>query len=335
MPARAGFTMVEIMFSVLVLGILIGLLIVGARSATKYVKKSADEQTVRNLAMAVKEFKREFGFAPPLVKEKVGAAGSPDRLPMRTMIGGGGAVIDETNADDYAISVYKLTVPADVLILQNNGVTPNATEPLEDERYSVRTLAVYLAGALNYRINSRLSQTDPNMVPLDGVQGPGFFKPRADGRFDVPTELRPPVSATPSKRGIPYESMVNLGGSAIKLYNGNLPEIVALADRNNVPIRYYRWEPNPAITDILLKLSVPAMVGRVGTGFALPTPAARDLSANAELRSASWAIVAAGANKVFGDEPIAELRSALSMPGESDEKVRQEAEEDNIVEVGQ
>jgi len=321
---RAGFTMVEIMFSVLVLGILIGLLIVGARSATKYVKETADKQAVRNLAMAVKEFKREFGFAPPLVKDR--------EFP-------GVNLMDQTIATKWKIKVFDITVAADELELQDQPSTYDSTDPLADPRWSNLSLATYLAGGLNAEYNGSQNPSSADYITIDGVQGPGFYKPGTDGRFNVPADL---FVAGGSKRGVPHESLVNLGGSAIKLNNGADLYSATLTDRNDIPIRYYRWEHYtpvpPAVPNILGDLRVPKIVGRdpaATPAFPLRTTPARDLSVNTELRSAKWAIVAAGANKVFGDEPILELRQKLSMMGDSEEKVREEAEEDNIVEVGQ
>ncbi|HYE61391.1 MAG TPA: hypothetical protein VD997_05290 [Phycisphaerales bacterium] len=322
--SRGGFTMVEIMFSVLVVGILLGLLIVGARSATAYVRKTSDQAAVRNVAMAINEFKKQFGFYPPLVWEKT--------------TGGGGAEVIMTPTP-RKVRVYSLSTPAELAFLET--LPPlDATNPFFDERFSIRSLPIYLVGGLNLGIDA--AHNDPaanNFVPIDGVPGPGFCKPRQDGSFEVPPESLMTGGTKTSKRSNSYEPILNLGGSSLKLFvdpTDTDRSRISILDRNGIAIRYYRWEPaNSASATLLQNLSVPRIVGRETPGF-LKTPRERDLSENSALKGARWAVVGAGPNKVFGDEEIGTLRRELgASAGDTDEQVRAEAEEDNIVEVGQ
>ncbi len=317
---RGGFTLIEIMFAVLILALLLSLLIVGVRRASRTVKDTVDRQTVHAIAMAVSDFKKEFKFNPPMVQEMPGTAGMLRLVRMAPT----GAV--------NQILVYDLGRPADLVALQG-AATPDPTNPFGDElRYSTSSLAIYLAGAFEVPYSSTAT-----FIPMDGVKGPGFYEPRRDGTFKVPVELTS-SSANASKRGTPHAPLVQLGGSAPRLIiRDTEAKELALVDRNGTPIRYYRWEPKVSATpDLLADLRVPPMVGRDPTGFPINgTRSDRDLTANTQLRSAKFAIVAAGNNKLFGDETIAELKLGLANNADSDDELRRLAEEDNIVEVGQ
>lgn len=328
--ARAvhGFTMVELMFSILVVGILLGLLIVGARSSIKYVKATGDQRAVSNVAMAIKEFHKQFGFYPPLVKETGGDPAS-----------GNGADVNMA-ANPRRINVYDLGNTTDLDTLEAQGVAFNAADPFTDLRWSSRSLAIYLVGGLNVGFDpTRNNPSAANYVAIDGVTGPGFYAPRQNGTFDVPPEAVM-TGGTASKRGIKHEPLLNLGGSALKLFTDpSDPTKISILDRNGVAIRYYRWQPaNPTVGDLLDDLRVPVIVGRKSAGFP-KTPASRDLEENTALRGARWAVVAAGPNGYFGDEDITILRSnsaAMDLPaGATDAQLRAAAEQDNIVEVGQ
>ena len=112
-------------------------------------------------------------------------------------------------------------------------------------------------------------------------------------------------------------------------------------DNNNVAFRYYRWLPGreqPAgsgnfIVETLADLNIPVMVARDPAAFPqLVDRPERDITKNAQLRDATFAIVSAGANKVFGDESVDVLQAALGSGTETE--LRREAESDNAVEVG-
>jgi prepilin-type N-terminal cleavage/methylation domain-containing protein len=342
----SGFTMIEVLFAILIIGVLLGLLIVGVRRGIGFVKGTAERQMVQGIAMGISQFEKEFGFHPPLVKELPWATNSNQLLPMRPTPGGGGAKIDTSGAQ-YRIEVYDLNNDADKDLLRT--VVIDATNPLEDNRYSVRTIAIYLAGALEVGYNAaRNNPSAANFLPMDGVKGPGLYRPRLNGTFDLPSDLIVAASGsgTSAKRGRPHESFINLGGSSLKIiHNAEDDERrdVYIADRNGVPIRYYFWLPvDPAAPatnppNPLGDLRIPAMVGRNPADYPMiKTPPERDLTVNAALRSAKHAIVAAGPNKAFGDEAMDDLRKIMRVgPGVPDLEVRQMAEEDNIVEAGE
>ena len=86
-----------------------------------------------------------------------------------------------------------------------------------------------------------------------------------------------------------------------------------MQDRTGTPIRYYRWlngseypagSRNYEVRE-LIDLKIPPMVAR---NYALPQfrfmklRPGRDIAQGAALKGASWAIVSAGPNGLFGDE---------------------------------
>lgn len=196
--------------------------------------------------------------------------------------------------------VYQPSVTEDALFLRTR---PTGTDP--DMRYSQYSLAYYLVGALDAR--------------SDGVDGQGFRTPVADGTFRL------------ADRTV-NQAMIDLGKSSLSLYadveaktNGRYE----VRDRRNAAIRYYRWlsgrevpaGSNTFVVEKVDDLNVPSILG--------------DAAESAKLRDASFAILAAGADGVFGDEPLAEILSKLALPNSTPEATaRQRARSDNVVEVG-
>lgn len=279
-PARrpSGFTMVEILFSIAVVGTLMALLIVGLRLASNYARRTSEEATVNSLQMGVEQFRQEFGFFPPLVK---------DQTPL---VSQGGRT---------APSVYQESVQADYDFLRGES----ASGPGGDLRFSVYSLPYYVIGALG-------EATDQTLV--DGVEGPGFLTPERDGGFS-PTGKRydPFFSVSKGTQGV-FASDLAAGR-------------VELRDRFGTSYRYYRWvrgDANGAV-NTLTDLNIPELVG--------------DPSETVELKSAEYAIVAAGANRVFGDLPVegaSTVKDELGLPSSaSDTVAKQRARQDNVVRV--
>jgi type II secretory pathway pseudopilin PulG len=151
---RRGMTLMEILFSVLIIFLLMGILLISLRAATKYGQASADRRTVSGLRIGVETFVREFGFLPPLVKDNLAGAGS--------------GPLDSSN--EWPL-VYDPANATDEAFLQGEGLAGNAP----DARFSIYSLAYYLVGALD--------TPSPDGHPIDGVLGPGFRAPTRDGRF--------------------------------------------------------------------------------------------------------------------------------------------------------
>jgi prepilin-type N-terminal cleavage/methylation domain-containing protein len=319
--ARA-FTMIEIMISLLILGILLALLIGSVKLVTRTAKGTVDRAAVNEIQKGASQFKQLFGFYIPLVRER-----DP-----------GNAVVIEpipnANPARNRVSVHK-PQDADFLDdLQANNFTVNPLNPLLDERYSERSIAIYLAGVLP----SPVFPAQPQGLPIDGVNGPGFCKPLIDGSFAIPADLlHPGAGADATKRtGQTYEPFIQLGASGLR-FEGSAaqPDAVTIIDRSGVPIRYYRWEHK--LTDLANPYRVPLMVGRNASAIpGFPVPESRDLSKNANLRTAAFAIVSAGPDGVFGDEQLDVIcqKLGISLDPSSEVKIRMRAEQDNVVEVG-
>lgn len=62
---RGGFTVVEVLVAIVIIGILAGLLVPGLMSATKRAREYAVENDITQLGAAVEAFKTKYGFYPP------------------------------------------------------------------------------------------------------------------------------------------------------------------------------------------------------------------------------------------------------------------------------
>ncbi len=340
----SGFTMIEIMFAVLIMGILMGLLIGSVRLVTQMSKATVDRQTVHTIQMGTFQFKTQFGFQMPLVRDKEPGATSPT-------YGIFEAVPGVTPAQNR-ISVHSVRDANYLAYMQSPGPGVTANNPLADDRYSERSILIYLAGQFSVDLTASLPG-----LPIDGVAGAGFCKPLTDGSFAIPAGILHPATgaAATLRKGVTFDSFVALNSTAPKLAidTVSIPLLppglnASVADRNGVPVRYYRWEPGsipPPAPGNPIPLNIPLMVGRYSDaipGYTPPDDRDMGLPAtprNPNIRAATFAIVAAGPDGVFGDEALDVLCGKLGVGYPTtlaDEvKIRMKAEKDNIVEVGQ
>ncbi len=150
--SRRGFTIVELSVSILVIAILIGLLLVGLGKMSRSAQQGAERANVIAMRIAIEQFKNDFGFVPPLVKDGLTyPAGGTAGLPIDTMSNPNVAVVYRTDDLD------------DVDFLQGE------VSGEEDLRFSVYSLSYYLIGVLDANI--------------DGKDGSGFREPMRDGSF--------------------------------------------------------------------------------------------------------------------------------------------------------
>lgn len=150
--SRSGFTIVELGVSILVIAILIGLLLVGLNRVSRSAQSGAEQANVIAMRIAVEQFKNDFGFAPPLVKDGLTyPGGTPTTSPLVS-----------SGSRNY-VDVYRSDVASDVEFLQG-GVAG-----MEDMRFSVYSLPYYLIGVLD--------------ADYDGKDGLGFREPDRDGTF--------------------------------------------------------------------------------------------------------------------------------------------------------
>jgi prepilin-type N-terminal cleavage/methylation domain-containing protein len=295
---RRAFTLIELMVVMGVIALLASIVLL----ALSKIRKTGDITAERAMVVALKngilKFQSDFGMPVPLVVDTPGGtfANAPVEL-----VGTEGRIIVWPTLDLYD--------PTTVL----NG----SAAPADYRRYSQYSLPYYVAGSCD--------------EIFDGVDGLGFTapSPKHDGTF--------------SKRGRKYEPIVDptlqkTKSGQIRLSPRNPATGVTPANQlsrathvimdrwsdgtqaNTQPIRYYRWLPdywpqsNAALAGQVHYWNVPIAVG--GDLDPLNPPS------SIELKSAEWAVVSAGPDRLFGDE------AGLTAAG------RIEAAKDNIVEVG-
>ena len=361
--ARPGFTLVELLATISVIFLIMGIALVAYTSASRSARAAADRAAVNGLQLAVGQFKAEFGFVPPLVKDDGGA-----------------------NADAPLATVRGRTVPLVYSLGSlDDGEALRGRDP-ERLRYSILSLPYYILGALD--------------GVIDGVDGLGFYEVRRDGTFapsleyETNPELDPDGSATvtPSSRSQRrYDAFFDVGRGGVELFidtstrltgsggvltRNRIPFRFELRDRAGVAIRYYRWAPDERpleqvfredgimdISEYTDPLDAGGLEGEAG--YYNTPPLVLDAIVDDStpefppaLRSATYAVMAAGPNQLFGDETDASMQStsdAIASDGalrrryaeqlglsearlSSDPDYRDEAIElaraDNIVEVG-
>lgn len=154
--SRPGFTLMELLAGIAVIFLLMGLLIGGIRYMSSSARAGADAATVAGLKDAVSQFKQQFGFLPPLVKD-----GAP-----HTTAG-------PLHSSGNAPLAYSLSDPNDRNFLRNE---PPGTVDL---RFSIRSLPIYTMGVLD-----SARRSNPG-IPIDGVAGPRFKAVKRDGGFET------------------------------------------------------------------------------------------------------------------------------------------------------
>jgi type II secretory pathway pseudopilin PulG len=283
---QRGFTIVEVGFSIAIIALLMGLLLIGLNSMNKSARRAVERQNVASLKMGVDHFQDTFGFLPPLVNDDRAQPDPGLREPVKTRPIAG--------ATRPAPVIYHEENPADWEFLRGEGT---GTGGESYQRFSVHSLAYYLLGALD--------------EDVDGVQGPGFRSPQPDGSFRVAGGQR-------------TEPLFDTSKNPEGVYRGDTARgQVELRDRNGVAYRYYRWLPGDEDGEIkdAGDLNIPELLG-----------SAKD---DPQLRSAKFAIVAAGPNRVFGEEETEDdLEVKLGLPA-GDQRAVNLGRQDNIVEVGQ
>mgnify|MGYP003646944661 CR=1 FL=1 len=356
-----GFTLAEIIVSIFIIFLLMGIGLVSYRVAANQARIASDRALVNGLKIAVEDFKREFGFIPPLVKDN-GNDGQGDSL-----IQVDGLILP---------SVFSPVIAVDINALRGEQ---SARIP----RYSTYSLAYYLIGALDSEV--------------DGVDGPGFVEVRRAGNFAPVVD---PKSIDAGDRGTlelarrgpkKYEPFFDTNRGGVELYidvanrltitpapgqvsRTRLYYRAEIRDRNSVPVRYYRWfadniDPTTisggisdytddaidfqdSVKGLIAYLNIPKVV-LYGYG----DPLSPLFEVPVELRDATYAIVAAGPNQLFGDDEEYDLLTG-SIPGPEAEAMKRKyaeylglsinrfndssyareavetAREDNIIEVG-
>lgn len=365
----SGFTLVELLATISVIFLIMGVAVVAYTAATRSARSAADRAAVNGLRLAVQQFKAEFGFVPPVVKDDGGPGQQSPLFPFRRL---------PSDPIRYIPLVLSAGIEADAEVLRGND--PDRV------RYSDYSLAYYIVGGLQGAV--------------DGVDGPGFVEVREDGTF-APllgyTEADGTVVEAASRGPKRYDSFFDLSRGGVELFvqpapSGRVPVSTRaeLWDRRDIPIRYYRWIPDNVdyatavaadpdaytdtdlgygylgngdiqVTGLLAYFNVPSIVvdaiaspidDRDGNGTIDAADFSNELyTLPTELRSATYAIVAAGPNRLFGDETPDDLANDDTLRRVyaerlelSEARLRSDAEyrvealrlarEDNVVEGG-
>lgn len=322
--ARRGFTLVEVLVAIIVIGVLTGLLITGLNAAGVFARTSADQQTLNSIGTATTQFETTFGFLPPLVYD--GAEMGPGSATSRGAFSNTGPVY--TANGRRLVNVYKLGDANGRAFLMGGSLSAGA--PYRDARYSKFSIPIYLMGSMP--------------ADVDGVEGPGMVTPARDGSWtgvgDALTsanrQFEPFMEGASTSARLspnyfdPLEQAELGGGNVSDRSNRD-----AMVDRNGKAFRYYRWLHEDSVQRPS-DLNIPAaLINPQTLQASLGNPALDVTDGSAELRGATWALLGAGGNGVFGTEDIATLRERLKVPSDMPEGlVRQEAMKDNLVRVG-
>ncbi len=319
-----GFTLVELLVSIVVIGVLAGLLITGLNAAGVFARTSAQQQTLNSIGQATTQFETTFGFAPPLVYD--GAEMGSGSAMSRGAFSNNGPVY--TAGVRRLVNVYKLGDANGRAFLMGGSL--NAGSPYQDARYSKFSIPIYLMGSMP--------------ADVDGIEGPGMVTPARDGSWagvgDAMTsgsqQFAPfmdggSTSARLSPGYFDPNEAAELGGSN----PSNMDNRDALVDGEGKAFRYYRWLHEDVVEEPG-DLNIPAvLLDPLTVQAAMSDPSLDVTDGNAELRGASWALVGAGSDGLFGTEDIATLRDRLKKPDNMPEGlVRREAMKDNLVKVG-
>ncbi|MBL8963525.1 MAG: prepilin-type N-terminal cleavage/methylation domain-containing protein [Phycisphaeraceae bacterium] len=305
-----GFTLIQLLVTLAVVGTLSGILLTAMSLARRSAIRGADTQVMGAITTGMTAFSATFDFAPPLVRDQ---HVSTPRTIVKTMV---------DSVEVSSIAVY--TPASDGNFLRGSNLNISMSNPLavNDRRFSVNSLGVYLAGVMSAPRRSSVAE-----VPVDLVPGPGTGRPTLSGGFEKGR----------------FGPFIDVGGRTLTVARNDDPDFptVIVQDRNQVPVRYYRWLKNQSVTT-WDDLNIPPMViGPDYPKFHSSTSASQREQADPRITGANWACVMAGPNRVFGDEPIDVIVQALrgyegasvdeSM---SEAALRARAWADNLVEVG-
>ncbi|MEM1329715.1 MAG: type II secretion system protein [Planctomycetota bacterium] len=323
-----AFSLIELLVVIGILAVISAIVFAALGGARAQARRSADTSLARTLQTGVEQFRTDFGFLPPLVKDNdrsvyggydsasngtsdAAVFDEPEAYQWYQPQGGPGPLVEESNPSAgqpprvrpnvFSFSTSSRENEGDRDYLRGGGsvelvATPGSgDDPAPDVgradfRFSEFSLGYYLVGVLPARDSGRGST-------LDGIDGPGFRTPRRSGAFDPRGESKPSYVDASS-----LGSAIQRGGD-----NGETSRVLAASGR---AIRYYRWLPGDPDEDVstpnideVSDIRIPGVVGAT-LGLPVDTTLARWGWASIpepEHRDAGYAIVIAGADGLFGD----------------------------------
>lgn len=298
-----GFTLIELLVVLGIIALLSSILLIAVRSAVNTSRVAGERQVCTALKMACSQFKQQFGFLPPVINE--------DHM----------AAVPSAQFNTAGVGIEQ-----NQPVLRNILADSRTATPMPDNWYSVNSLAIYLVGAADAKV--------------DGVEGPGFTEPKDNGDKEEGHFLR---------KGRTYEPLFDVAkdpkrlridmGSYLILDRWQAPG----SDKPGNRIRYYRWEPTYFERQGPNAAPDPSLVGQVkftivaGSRvyqYNVPGVVLNSLRGTAttktvedfpELRGGGFAIVSAGPDGKFSDDPTRETPPRPVDPT---------LDIDNIVEIG-
>lgn len=376
---RGAFTLLELMLVITLIILLAGFLFSALGRTTKSARQTASQRSVEAIAAAVEQFRLEFGFLPPLVHDGEIISGGNANFQIDDRYAGliDGPIVERNGIIPNVNYTFSTVVvwpvgdelgffrrrdggAADEVELPSGGVW-DIDSAWDDRRYSRYALAYYLTGAMSRSI--------------DGVAGEGMVRPAANGWFSgvgypvgstrdnyqpsvntnrnglrVQAGYARPIEAA-EHGAVAFNSLVPLDADDVYgLYPaGDVNYMVALVDDFGTAYRYYRWEHGRfdgtrLVTETTLDLNIPPLFLDAEVLVELENndsnAAEFDLTdGNLEIRGARFAIVGAGADRLFGTEPIEYILERLNEPDPAGDagdiaKLRKLAMADNVVAFG-
>ncbi|MEN0020725.1 MAG: prepilin-type N-terminal cleavage/methylation domain-containing protein [Planctomycetota bacterium] len=300
-PTRQGFTILEMLITIVVIGALLSIVLVGLDRVGVAATRAAGLQDVNAIKQGVTQFRDDFGFLPPVVAD------------------------DARNRNGLADPPGSLIEPDNTLrVLNDNELRGIGINP--DFRYSNHSIPLFVMGALD--------------SDVDGANGLGFREPQVAedfarfqrGSFSVTASYFEPRGGSDlvlqgstsdsgrwvllDRRGQPYRFYRWLPSlpAPLTLHDLNVPNLLGSAvDDATDPDNY-----SPALDQVQLRNAAFAIVS-AGTDEVFgdrPLGGSATVSYPGEF------------------ETREQLESATDTAGLSDNELADRAREDNIIAVG-
>lgn len=367
----------ELMITLSIVVIILGFLASALGRASQSARQTASQRSVEAIAAAVEQFRLEFGFLPPLVHDGQlvstnnyrpidPATGTPSAEdgPLRDVTGvdyNFQQLVVWSQGSDFNFFRRRAGDAADNIELPTGG-NWNIGSAWDDRRYSRYALAYYLVGVLPRSVDGIAGQGMTRPLPTGGFSSVGYpvgstrdhYEPTVDTDrrgLRLQTGYARPIDLT--EHGFqPYTpNAILLPDDIYALYDATeRDQVVALVDSFGTAYRYYRWEHGRydarrrLVIENSLDLNIPPILLDPEVLVELEnddaSTAQPDLTdGNLKLRQARFAIVGAGADRLFGTEPIEYIIQLLNLPDPAGDeaaiaRVRKAAMLDNVVAFG-
>lgn len=273
-PRRAGFTLVELLVTIAIIAILLGIAIVGLFSAQSFARRAAGQAQLQSIAQALDAFQGDIGWYPPLVSHldpSTDAIETPESL---------AAAAPKASRRARLADAYR-----------------------EARFMSEWTIGAFLVGEGDLNGDRDADPDDLNLD--DGKQGNGIRNPGESRAWKAPDG-----SHKPQTSGLEYGPYLDTGMATKFLrrvqveYSDSRKRIVEsddsrqylyrIVDAFEVPVRYYQGWPtrdssdDPSLAQLPVELRTEAGVEKqIDTGRAAIEP-------ERNLMTAPYALLSAG-----------------------------------------